>query len=64
MKNAVVIYETLTGNTRKAGERIANPLPHVARQVQQDVFDAVGRLERPPPDVAVCKLVEAMRDLC
>jgi menaquinone-dependent protoporphyrinogen IX oxidase len=26
MKNAVVIYETLTGNTRKAGERIASDL--------------------------------------
>lgn len=26
MKNAVVIYETLTGNTRKAGERIAREL--------------------------------------
>ena len=26
MKNAVVIYETLTGNTKKAGERIARDL--------------------------------------
>lgn len=26
MQNAVVIYETLTGNTRKAGERIAHEL--------------------------------------
>ncbi len=26
MKNAVVLYETLTGNTRKAGERIAREL--------------------------------------
>lgn len=26
MQNAVVIYETLTGNTRKAGERIAREL--------------------------------------